>query len=363
MKYNLGQGVLLLITIPVSAIRQEFCTFKLFNSKSFLFLFLNNNLQSTLENLEKEDKLVLGNNEKFSNEISLNQSLQCSVLGGINFVNLTFKNIDFTGSFFFKTIFKNSRFSNVTLRKSEFWNCTFLEWQIKESNLTRSEFNLSTFKNCDFLNSNLRANHFMDFEFRETIFKNSNLDLILVEDVKVWKFDKWIQIKNFSIFNQLKEQKIFYSYFQVDQNYYFFVFSQKSIDINFFSQLVDIIEELDFKQRERLSLRGFFLYTLEISQNGENYEILKTNLQPFFWRKIKNTISLLLKASRDNKTIQQNDSTLKTENSLQSPNLIFNDTKVNSDSEIKNKKTKPPIPENLSENSKIHFKDSETSEQ
>ena len=32
-------------------------------------------------------------------------------------------------------------------------------------------------------------------------------------------------------------------------------------------------------------------------------------------------------------------------------------------SEIKNKKTKHPIPESLSEDSKIHFKDSETSEQ
>ena len=25
-------------------------------------------------------------------------------------------------------------------------------------------------------------------------------------------------------------------------------------------------------------------------QMGENYEILKTNLQPFFWRKVKNII-------------------------------------------------------------------------
>jgi hypothetical protein len=43
----------------------------------------------------------------------------------------------------------------------------------------------------------------MDFEFRETIFKNSNLDLILVEDVKVWKSDEWIQIKDFSSFEKL----------------------------------------------------------------------------------------------------------------------------------------------------------------
>jgi len=93
---------------------------------------MNNNLQNIIENLEKGDKLELGKNEKFSNEIVLNQSLQCSVLGGINFVNLTYKNIDFTGSFFSKTIFENCRFSNVIFRKSEFWNCTFLECQMTE---------------------------------------------------------------------------------------------------------------------------------------------------------------------------------------------------------------------------------------
>lgn len=161
------------------------------------------NFPSIIGNLEKGDKLELGNNEKFSNEILLNQSLQCSILGGINFVNLTFKNIDFTGSFFSKTIFENCRFSNVILRKSEFWSCTFLECQMTESNLTRADFNSSTFKNCEFLNSNLRASNFMDFEFREIIFKNSNLDLILVEDVKVWKSNEWIEIKNESNFEKI----------------------------------------------------------------------------------------------------------------------------------------------------------------
>lgn len=62
---------------------------------------MSNNLQSIIGNLEKGDKLALGNNEKCSNEIVLNQSLQCSLLGRINFVNLTFKNLEFTGSFFF----------------------------------------------------------------------------------------------------------------------------------------------------------------------------------------------------------------------------------------------------------------------
>ena len=95
---------------------------------------------------------------------------------------------------------------------------------------------------------------------------------------------------NTSLFNQFKEQNIFYSYFQVDQNYYLFVYSQKSIDINFLYQSIHLIQELDSKQRKIRFLRGYFLYGLEIIENGEDYEILQTNLQPFFWRKVKDTI-------------------------------------------------------------------------
>ena len=58
-----------------------------------------------------------------------------------------------------------------------------------------------------------------------------------------------------------------------------------------------MIQELDSKQRKIGSLRGFFLYALEIIEIGENYEILKTNLQPFFWRKVKNIIRQNKKAA------------------------------------------------------------------
>ena len=93
-----------------------------------------------------------------------------------------------------------------------------------------------------------------------------------------------------SIFDQLKQQNIFFSYFQVDLNYYLFLYAQKSIDINFLYQSIDVIQELDSKQRKIRSFRGFFLYALEIMQTGKDYEILTTNLQPFFWRKVKNII-------------------------------------------------------------------------
>ena len=51
-----------------------------------------------------------------------------------------------------------------------------------------------------------------------------------------------------------------------------------------------MIQELDSKQRKIQFLKGFFLYALEIIENAQDYEILSTNLQPFFWRKVKNII-------------------------------------------------------------------------
>jgi len=75
-----------------------------------------------------------------------------------------------------------------------------------------------------------------------------------------------------------------------------------------------VIQELDSKQRKIRSLRGFFLYALEIMETGKEYEILSTNLQPFFWRKVKNIIQQNKKAAlqeflfgkgTDNKTLNQ----------------------------------------------------------
>jgi hypothetical protein len=69
---------------------------------------------------------------------------------------------------------------------------------------------------------------------------------------------------NTNLFDQLKKQNIFYSYFKVDQNYYLFFYRQTPIDLQFLYQFVDVIQELDYKKRKIRSFRGFFLYALEI---------------------------------------------------------------------------------------------------
>lgn len=92
------------------------------------------------------------------------------------------------------------------------------------------------------------------------------------------------------IFDQFKNQTVFFSYFQVDQKYYLFFYIQKSIEIDFLYQAINVIRELDSKKRKIRSFRGFLLYVLEIMANGKAFEILSTNLQPFFWKKVKNVI-------------------------------------------------------------------------
>ena len=92
------------------------------------------------------------------------------------------------------------------------------------------------------------------------------------------------------IFDQFQKQTIFFSYFQVDQKYYLFFYTKKLIEIGFIYQAVNVIQELDSKKRKIRSLRGFLLYVLEIMENGKDFEILSTNLQPFFWKKVKNVI-------------------------------------------------------------------------
>ena len=76
----------------------------------------------------------------------------------------------------------------------------------------------------------------------------------------------------------------------VDRKYYLFFYLEKPISIDFLYQSVDVLHELDSKKRQIRSLRGFFLYALEIMEAGTDVEVLKTNLQPFFWRKVKNII-------------------------------------------------------------------------
>ena len=172
----------------------------------------NIKMKNTLQNIIK--KLRLGSNlevinEYFSNEIILNQSVQCSILGGTTFFKVDFRNIDFTGSHMIAFNFKDCIFDNVTLVKCEFWDSTFENCQIENSNLARVDFYDSKFKNCNFINVNLKASYFSNFEFIETKFKNSQMNSIIVSSVKVSRSEQSIEVEDFFSFEKtLKDMNL-----------------------------------------------------------------------------------------------------------------------------------------------------------
>lgn len=59
---------------------------------------MTNNFKSIIKKLKNKENLAYSSSESFENEQLVNANLQCSILGGVRFVNTTFKNIDFTGS-------------------------------------------------------------------------------------------------------------------------------------------------------------------------------------------------------------------------------------------------------------------------
>jgi uncharacterized protein YjbI with pentapeptide repeats len=150
-----------------------------------------------IENLEEDETLVIGE-EIFVNEIILDESLQCALLGTINFLEVDFQRIDFTGSTFVNCEFKNCRLKDVIFRKCDFWNVTFENCQIEESNFTKATFNNGGFRNCKFLTTSLRASYFSNFQFIETKFDKSNLDLIVGLSIKVLKSNQLTDIEESS---------------------------------------------------------------------------------------------------------------------------------------------------------------------
>jgi len=119
------------------------------------------------------------------------------------------------------------------------------------------------------------------------------------------------------LLDQVKIRGIFFSYFQVDKKYYLFLYDKKLIEIDFFATTTNFIKKLDSKKRAIRSLRGFLLYALEIMENGQQCNILSTNLSPFFWKEAKNVIRQNRKGALEEFLFKSHSNQLTYEDSLQ----------------------------------------------
>ena len=151
--------------------------------------------KNRIENFEEENYLKI-HHKRFLNETTLNKYLKYDALSLINFVDCRFEEIDFLGRAINFCNFKNSEFNNSSFRKCQVAKCNFQNCRIVKLDLTRAEFRNCNFINCEFIKSNLSASDFWECQFVETKFKNSNLDFIIAQDVKFWKANKWIEVKD-----------------------------------------------------------------------------------------------------------------------------------------------------------------------
>ena len=94
------------------------------------------------------------------------------------------------------------------------------------------------------------------------------------------------------LFQQLNDNNFHFSYFQKDQLYYLFLYGKKSAlsDLDFIHRSAVVIQELDVKKRRIRSLRGFFIYALEMLEDEKTTTVLQTNVRPLFWKQVKNVI-------------------------------------------------------------------------
>ena len=70
--------------------------------------------------------------------------------------------------------------------------------------------------------------------------------------------------------------------FDVEQKFYILVFADEVVEPGFLYKCLILIEELNTKKRIIRSFRGFFLYTLEIMDQGKYFQILETKRKPYF---------------------------------------------------------------------------------
>jgi hypothetical protein len=92
------------------------------------------------------------------------------------------------------------------------------------------------------------------------------------------------------LFLKIEKKNLFFSYFQIDQKYYILIFAEEAFELDFIYKFLNIIQELNTKKRRIRSFRGFFLYALEIINQGRYFQVLETNMKPYFWTEIGHVI-------------------------------------------------------------------------
>lgn len=121
-----------------------------------------------------------------------------------------------------------------------------------------------------------------------------------------------------NFFFKLKEYRVKYHYFQIYSTYYLFLVGTSDYFevLELCDKRLEILEELNKKQRKLRSLRGFFLYVSEILEKGgdKNVKVLETNFPPLFWKRVKEVIRQNKKGALTELLVETSNSSIKNSN-------------------------------------------------
>ena len=145
-------------------------------------------------------------NQIFNSKIDLNPYIRYDALARIIFINCEFNELNLLGKVFGSCQFINCEFNELSFRKCEIYNCKFENCKFENCDMTRTDFNYSKLTNSKIIQSDLRGSYFLDCEFNKIIFKNNNLDKITGQNIKFWKLNELIEIKESLNFEKTLEE-------------------------------------------------------------------------------------------------------------------------------------------------------------
>lgn len=116
---------------------------------------------------------------------------------------------------------------------------------------------------------------------------------------------------------KLLSKLVYYSYFQVNNNYYLFTYAKsqifKEIITNIIYSKCKVKKNIKANQRRFRSLRGFCLYILSLKEAGKNFKVLKTNLPENFWEEVSSIIRQKNKSKLEQYLFNLNEKTFDSE--------------------------------------------------
>lgn len=127
-------------------------------------------------------KMILSNNKNLQDEINKFEDLSEIEIIAQEINDITFEDIDFSGSVFAESALTNVHFSNCDLTGIDFTRTTLTECEFSHCTLSNADFSYSTINFCSFSESDMAGAIFNEADLTDS-------DLSLSENLNACRFD------------------------------------------------------------------------------------------------------------------------------------------------------------------------------